>query len=524
MSRSWVIVFVGVLASCAPGVEGPQGPAGEVGTMGPAGAMGATGPQGPQGPQGEKGDRGDVGPKGDTGAMGAQGLQGPAGVVTVVDGGVVTGPPGSSVLVSPVSPGAACATGGIRVTQLSDGGIVNVCNGAVGATGPMGATGPQGAPGVAITATPLSMLSAQCATGGVLLQLPDAGTLAVCNGATGAMGPAGATGPQGPIGPAGPTGPTGATGAMGPAGATGPQGLIGPAGPAGPTGATGPAGPAGPTGPTGATGSVGPAGPAGPAGAVLFLDGGAVVSLGDFVEFAGFTNATFTGDLGGLPGANAKCANEFAGASLCTRADYDLSNTTVPAPASGAWIDYSRGTDGARSNGSCYYGGTNEPWSFGGAYSNSSGQQGSMVTSYGRHTIALCSTVKPLACCRAPSKLVFRGFTNATYTGDLGGLPGANAKCASAFPGASLCTRADYDLSNTAVAAPASGAWIDYSRATDGTRSNGSCYFGGTNEPWSFGGTYSNSSGQQGSMVTSFGRHTIALCSTSKPLACCSRR
>ena len=87
-----------------------------------------------------------------------------------------------------------------------------------------------------------------------------------------------------------------------------------------------------------------------------------------------------------------------------------------------------------------------------------------------------------------------------------------------------MCTRADYDLANTSLAAPSSGAWIDYQRANDGTRSNSSCYFGGTNEPWGYGGAFTNSSGQQGSTVTSYGRHTIALCSQVKPLACFSRR
>ncbi|MDP2275536.1 MAG: hypothetical protein Q8K32_32610 [Archangium sp.] len=520
-----VCLIVCALAACSP--AGTEGPAGANGQQGPSGATGPMGPEGAPGPMGATGAIGPVGPqgaKGDTGDMGAQGLQGPAGVVTVIDGGVVTGPAGASVVVTPVSAGTACPTGGIRVTQLSDGGIVNVCNGAVGATGAVGPQGLQGVPGRALGATSLPAMSTQCATGGVLLQLPDAGTLALCNGATGNTGATGLQGPIGLTGPAGIQGPTGATGspgATGPTGLQGPIGLTGPAGTQGPTGATGPAGGAGPAGPQGPTG---PVGPSGPAAALLFLDGGSVVFAGDFVEFAGFTSTTYTGDLGGLPGANNKCATEFAGASLCTRADYDLANTGAAAPASGAWIDFARGTDGTRSNGSCYYGGTNEPWSYGGAFSSNGGQLGAMVTSYGKHTTATCNLTKPIACCRAPARMIFRGFTALTYTGDLGGIPGANTKCASEFPGASLCTRADYDQANTSAAPPASGAWIDFARGSDGTRSNGSCYYGGTNEPWSYGGVFSSNGGQLGAMVTSYGKHTTATCNLVKPVACCSRR
>jgi hypothetical protein len=567
MRLTLLILSVFALTACPPasGTEGPQGPAGATGPVGPAGATGATGAMGPAGQPGAmgapgatglQGPRGDKGDKGDTGDTGAQGLQGPAGVVTVVDGGVVTGPPGSSVFVTPVSAGATCATGGVRITQLSDGGIVNLCNGAVGAIGPAGAQGIQGLPGAAVTATPLPTMSAQCAAGGVLLQLPDAGTLALCNGATGLQGPAGtqgvmgATGPagaQGPMGAMGPMGATGATGSQGPqglqgmigaTGAQGPQGLVGATGPQGPVGATGPTGAqgiqgpagatgiqgvAGPIGPTGNVGPQGPAGPSGPAGAVLYLDGGVVVVSGDFVEFAGFTVATYTGNLGGLPAANAKCAAEFSGASFCTRADYDLANTTAAAPSSGAWIDYPRATDGTRDNSSCDYS-SSEPWTYSGAFNGSGGQQGSMVSSFGRHTTAGCNLVKPLACCRAPAaRMVFRGFTTATFTGDLGGFPGAHTKCSSQFPGSSLCTRSDYDLANTSVAAPASGAWIDFSRATEGTRSNSSCNYT-SSEPWTFSGAFNGSGGQQGWTVTTFGRHTSVSCNQVKPLACCSRR
>lgn len=183
---------------------------------------------------------GAPGAQGDVGPQGPQGIQGPQGAVLVIDGGVVTGPPGASVIVTPITAGGAvCPFGGARVTQLSDGGITNVCNGQPGVQGD---TGPQG--------------------------------------------------PQGPIGMTGPQGAQGMTGAQGAQGVAGPIGMTGPQGAQGMTGAAGPQGPQGP---------MGPAGPAGPPGAVLYLDGGVVLS-GNPIVFVGFTAATYNGNLGGQAG------------------------------------------------------------------------------------------------------------------------------------------------------------------------------------------------------------------------------
>ena len=166
-----------------PGAQGPAGPAGPAGAPGANGingmngADGAQGPQGVPGPMGAAGATGAAGPAGAPGATGApgaqgpQGVQGPPGTVLVVDGGVVIGPPGASVVVTPIAMGGAgCATGGVRITQQSDGGSTVVCNGAPGAQGAMGLTGPQGVAG------------------------PQ-----------GLRGDAGPQGPQGPAGPAGGT-------------------------------------------------------------------------------------------------------------------------------------------------------------------------------------------------------------------------------------------------------------------------------------------------------------------------------
>ncbi len=399
----------------------------------------------------------------------------------MVDGGVVTGPAGASVLVTPIAAGGApCPTGGVRVTQLADGGISNVCNGAVG---------PQGPAGFSLSATALPALSAQCATGGVLVGLPDGGALPVCNGAQGVAGPQGLTGATGAEGPRGLTGATGAAGPAGPAGAPGAQGL---------------------TGATGATGPAGPAGPSGPAGAVLYLDGGVVLAPGASMEFAGFTATLYTGALGGYPGANAKCAAEFPGAHFCTMADFDDANPTVAPGGSGAWVDYNRSTtSGQRDHTSCQVSGA---WNWG-----NTGASGRSMNPVGYPTSAVCNEQKPLACCRQVSRVVFRGYTSMTYTGLLGGYPGANAKCAAQFAGSFFCTMAEYDLANPTSAPGGAGAWVDYNRsATSTQRDHTSCQVSGA---WNWGST-----GASGRSMNPVGYPTSAACNEVKPLACCGRR
>jgi hypothetical protein len=254
---------------------------------------------------------------------------------------------------------------------------------------------------------------------------------------------------------------------------------------------------------------------------VLFLDGGAVLAPGDTLEFAGFTTTLYTGNLGGYPGANAKCSAQYASSFLCTGTDYDLANTSVGPPASGAWIDYARNTDGTRSGNSCYLGAG--VWTYSGPAVGSGGQDGETLLATGDYTSAICNQSKPLACCRMASRVVFRGFTTTKYTGNLGGYPGANGKCAAQYPGSFLCTSSDYDLSNTPVAAPASGAWIDYSRTTGGLRSGNSCYLGGGGV-WTYSGPAVGSGGQDGATLLATGDYTSTICNVVKPLACCARR
>jgi hypothetical protein len=56
-------------------------------------------------------------------------------------------------------------------------------------------------------------------------------------------------------------------------------------------------------------------------------------------SFAGYTTATYNGNLGGIPGANQKCAAEFPGSHLCSAYEFYLAYpTAAPSSANGAWI------------------------------------------------------------------------------------------------------------------------------------------------------------------------------------------
>jgi hypothetical protein len=144
----------------------------------------------------------------------------------------------------------------------------------------------------------------------------------------------------GPTGPTGPTGPAGATGAIGPTGPQGAQGTQGPIGLTGPAGATGAIGPTGPQGPTGADGALGPTGPQGATGPDSFaalngtactaFDGTAgtltiTVPISGTVSLKCFSSTTkivfvtsgiYSGNLGGLSGADGICQSLAAAASL----------------------------------------------------------------------------------------------------------------------------------------------------------------------------------------------------------------
>ncbi len=487
--RSVLLVSLVVLLQACPSPGGVEGPRGDPGPAGPAGAQGEPGPQGLPGPKGDPGSDGAAGATGPQGPAGPQGVQGPAGAVLVVDGGVVVGPPGSAVVVTAVTAGGApCQYGGVRVTQLSDGGVSHVCHGAPGATGAAGApgaTGPQGptgAAGASLTATVLPVLSAQCATGGVLVGLPDGGSLAVCNGAQGV---------------AGPPGPTGATGSAGP------QGV---AGPAGPTGAAGPAGP---------TGALGPAGPMGPAGAVLYLDGGVVLAQAAEARpvLLGYTTFVTTGNLGGRVVANQRCAAEFPGSHLCTQTEFRSARSPLAPPAPGAFLDFAAASTSLEPDPSppC-----NNFTSTTSAY-NAAVALPSGVTATYSSSIPNCSSTAPLACCSSPSVVRLRGYTTFVTTGNLGGRVVANQRCAAEFPGSHLCTQTEFRSARSPLAPPAPGAFLDFAAASTSLEPDPSppCNnFTSTTSAY-------NAAVALPSGVTATYSSSVPNCSSTAPLACC---
>ncbi len=518
--RTFVVLLV-VTAACAPQQQGPQGAQGPIGPVGPQGPVGASGAAGVAGPAGSDGAQGPKGEKGSAGFDGPQGVQGPPGMVLILDGGAVIGPPGSSVLVTPIVVGTECANGGIRVTQLSDGGISKVCNGApgtAGAPGPTGAAGPRGQPGASVSATPLPAMSPECATGGTLLLFADGGTTAICNGGTGPTGPIGMSGAQGAQGPQGSAGEQGAPGA------TGSTGAQGPTGDRGPMGMTGSQGGQGPAGPQGATGAAGPQGPS----------GNATSPFEDGFGFAGFTTATTQGNAGGYRAMHALCQAEFSSSHFCHASEFIMSNPTATAPGGGAWIDSSvtmnRGAlisaaagAGRNANGgdNCY-----------GWTSNTSSQSyysgyhvepaGFVKSSTG------CADARPLACCRGPTRVAFAGVTTWTTDGNPGGRGVLHGHCAAEFPGSHFCHAAEYVRTNSAVVIPSSGAWVDHSvdstygqtllgipSATRGANGGDDCY------GWT--SATNSSSYLSAYRVVPAGYVTGGTgCNLQKPIACCT--
>lgn len=369
--------------------------------------------EGPAGPQGPKGDPGPAG------APGPAGPQGPPGMVLVVDGGVVTGPmgpAGASVRVSAVAPGPECAAGGVRVA-LEDGGAAQVvCHGAPGVAGPAGSAGAS----VQLQAVD----GGPCASGGVLLSVDGGASVFLCHGAP---GPAGAQGLQGPVGAAGPQGPAG------------------------------------------------PAGPPGPPGVSLLPDGG-FASTGypgdpsDGVTFAGYTTATYTGNLGGPAGANQKCHAEFPGAHLCTDREFLAVGVSVPVPAGGVWVEPGRWPSstypGATLRDRAYNSSDCSGWDY--AQADADGLALDVTGLAAPITSRACNVPHALACCRSPTAW-FRGFTAQSYSGNLGGPAGAHQKCAAEFPRSHLCTDREYLHAGSAVPIPAGGVWVEPARYPSST-------------------------------------------------------
>ena len=390
------------LLGCPPSGAGPQG---EAGPQGPRGETGPVGPPGAPGANGRDGADGAPGPQGPAGP------QGPMGQVLILDGGVVTGPrgpTGSSVVVTPLAPGAACPAGGVRVAQEDGGNPQQVCNGQAGAPGQAGAS---------VVLTALGQGDATCPSGGTRLTVGNTTTFA-CNGAPGAAG---------------------AAGAQGPAGAQGLQGPVGPPGPAllldG--------------------GSV----PVSASNGFVFAGFTAQTFTGNLGGPVG-AHAKCNAE---LPGAHLCTMREYqwTGSPLAipaTGAWIDDSSTTSNSAPNNfprdrvmtAFCDSWRSSVGP-GNWATFLDPT-------GVWAPASYNQ--------------CQTVRPLACCRSPHAGWFRGFTALTFDGNLGGPVGANAKCHAQYAGAHLCTMREYQWAGSSSAIPSGGAWIDDSSTTSSSSPN----------------------------------------------------
>ncbi|MHB8872508.1 MAG: collagen-like domain-containing protein [Myxococcaceae bacterium] len=340
--------------------------------------------------------------------------------------------------------------------------------GATGATGPAGATGALGPTGEKGDPGQVLVLDGGVVTGPRGPTGPTGPTGAAgaqgLQGLTGAQGAMGLMGPQGLQGDAGVPGPQGATGAQGPQGATGPQGNVGLTGAAGPTGLTGAQGPQGATGPQGNIGLTGAAGPTGLTGAQG--PQGATGPQGN-TGLTGATGATGPSGPQGLAGVQGPIGPTGA---------------TGPQGPGGTGPAGPQGNPGPQ--GPAGPAGT-------GAY--------------------------------AEDAVGFAGFTAASYAGNAGanGRATMHGRCAAEFSNAHLCHYSELLLSNSATFVPSTGAWLDPSSDTDGMYTTaGAPMYGRLTSGDTCGGW--SASTNYGTWIQPSGAVTYALCTESRPLACCN--
>jgi len=353
-----------------------------------------TGSEGPEGPAGAQGPAGPAGP------------QGPPGQVTVLDGGVIQGPPGPQ---GPEGPAGPAGTAGAMGAA-----------GAAGSTGPAGPAGAQGVTGAqgpgggvfgeaaavftGFTTTPVSgvaggrdKLYSLCAAAFAGSHLCHAVEYGLANSATlppaaGAwMDESGGPDVDGDIAIINDV----ASPELGRFVAFSDFGNC--------------------DNWTSATAGANPSSgflitPVGPGSALCTTNHVLACCSTPFAEkFRGFTTATTNGVIGGRSQMHTLCGAQFAGSHLCHTAEFYRSQTAVTPPAAGAWIDESgfirnsiqittavAGRDIGRFISFSDFGNCDN-WSSATAGANPS--SGTLVVPAGT-TSALCTTVHPLACCQ----------------------------------------------------------------------------------------------------------------------------
>lgn len=255
----------------------------------------------------------------------------------------------------------------------------------------------------------------------------------------------------------------------------GSKGDPGAPGPKGDTGATGPKGESGPPGPVGPKGERGDAGPSGPSGD------------------AGERGTT------GAPGAVVVLVGADGGTILV---DGGVAFVAGPVGPPGPQGDAGpQGPPGQ--NGQNGLNGLN----------GAPGQPGKDGDSFGERAAR------------------FAGFTANAFDGNRGGRESVNSSCAAEFAGSHICHYAEFVLANVAVAAPAQGAWLEYSSmqyvGPNGTvaetygllASSGDSVRAGLPgcQEWA-----SNSSSVFGVVALPSGGFQELSCAQPRPLACCA--
>jgi hypothetical protein len=257
----------------------------------------------------------------------------------------------------------------------------------------------------------------------------------------------------------------------------------------------------------------------GPPGAVLYVDGGVVVTQITEARpvLVGYTAYTSNGAIGSRTIANARCNAEYAGTHLCTQTEFRNSRSLQPIPGGvGAWIDYASATT------------SNDPdpsvpcnnWTAGagGSYQSAIALP-TGVTVANTSATPNCGNVLPLACCTSPSYVRLRGYTAFTSTGAIGSRTIANSRCNTEYPGSHLCNQTEFRLARSLTAIPGGvGAWIDYALSTTSTDPDPSVPC--NNWTAGAGGSYQSAIALP-TGVTVANTSATPNCGNTLPLACC---
>lgn len=257
-------------------------------------------------------------------------------------------------------------------------------------------------------------------------------------------------------------------------------------------------------------------------GPALLLDGGAIpLSASDGYVFAGYTVATFTGDLGGPIGSNAKCAAEFPGSHLCSDREFKWAGVGVIPGAAGFWIGRTVFPTGSTPSPQPrdVIGATCDNWRSAATDINANFHDvmGIDTSVYGG-----CATQRQLACCRSGHSTWFRGFTSMTYTGNLGGPLGSNQKCAAEYPGSHLCSDREFKWAGVGVTPGVNGFWagrtVDSSASTPTPQPRDLIF--ATCDNWRSAATDINGAyhARNGTEASDYGG-----CAITRQLACCGR-